>query len=240
MSDTTSYTVDADVFKGMSALFRTADTIKIKALPIGWSIISVSPDHVSMTEFTVPRFKFEKYAEGSEFALSLKDVNAIAKLKGEKASVTIDDGRAYVGTEKGVRIKVPLYAEEDSNIKIPKLQLDDSFPVASEDLADYLNIASGFGPVSMRFSTDMASNKVTVVSEGTVEGREASMTLDAEITTSGYDAKSTFGFDYISDFVKAVGKGTMIIEMSTDYPIKMTADRGWVVSIIIAPRIEQE
>lgn len=241
MSDKASYTVKAEAVKGMAAVFKGNDTVTIVATGTGWSIASVSADHVSMMRFTAPRHMFDTYVEGSTFTLGLKDIEMMARMRCEKVSITLDDGKAVIATEDGakMKVKVPLYVPDDSLPKIPDLNMDSSFEMASDDLADCLGIAKSLNPVSVRFSTDICKDSVTVSSGGAVEGREVSMTYETRVESNGYNVSSAFGFDYVADFIKAVGKGGLAFELSEDFPVRITADRGWVASILIAPRIEE-
>lgn len=238
MDNKVSYKVKAEVIKGMASVFKGNDTVTVKATPIGWSIASVSADHVCMTTFVAPRMLFDTYTEGPEFTMAVKDIKLMVKLKGDMLNIALDDGVVRMSTDTGAKVKVPLYDSNDP-VREPDLRCDTSFTLSCEAITDYIKAAGLLDPAYMKFSTDMGSGKVEVSSSGDVEDRDMAMTFDTSVD-GGYDACSMYGFGYVVPFTEAVGKGPLYIQLGTDYPMKITADRGWRASILIAPRIERE
>lgn len=234
MTESSEYTLPASVFKGMHTLFKGADTLRITPTAIGWSTTVLSADKTYMTSVTVPTGMFSSYKQGGEFVISVNDLALIAKMAGD-VTVTFLDGTVRCATERST-LMIPMYDDDSAPPKVPSLDPVFTATVSSDDIGECISFADTLNSPFVRFNYDANDGKTLTVScEAPVESRR--YWVPVSVDGGDYAAEATYSADTVSSFFKAVGKGLLTISYSTDYPMEIVADRGYVVKIMIAPRV---
>lgn len=234
MNKTVEYSLPASVFKSLHTLFKGADTIRITPTAIGWSMTVLSTDKTYITSVTVPVGMFSSYVQGGELCISVNDLALVGRLKGD---VTLYPGEGTVLCRAGrSALDIPLYSDDSAPPKVPSCDYTFSAVLSSDDIDECIASAGVLDAPFIRFDYDAnESGTLTVSCAAPVESRKYWVEID--VNGGDYAARAAYSAETVASFIKAVGKGMLTISYSTDYPMEITADRGYVVKLMVAPRV---
>lgn len=231
------FTVRASILKGMvSVMSSMTDQIKIVCEDRGISAVAVDPAHVAMVGFNIDKVHMDGYkGDGEEYGIDLPKLNSILKLADNDMDCIIGlDDRLTVQVGNITRKMALVDTASMVTPKIPNLSLDASVSMKASDLQYIMRAVQDIGDTVTIAIHDSA---LKVTSEDDVQSTEYEWTA----ASSEGDAESTFPKDYVMTAVKSIpAQWDTVMELSSDYPMKIvfgTETGGW---FLIALRVESE
>jgi len=215
----------------------------------GLHLKAMDPSQISMVSFTMPKAAFEEYSipEEMRIGINLAQFSSVLSRgkKGEKAELTIEDGRLIVkfyADKRKKTFKVPLIETGERLQREPKIEFKSNVSIRAdafkEALKDAKLVSSHVRLVldPKEFIVEVRGDSGDVKEQFELGGTEVT-----GIKTDG-GAKATFPLQYLEDMVKATNASSnVIINMETDKPLKLEYEiEGAKVIYYLAPRIETE
>jgi proliferating cell nuclear antigen len=215
----------------------------------GLHLKAMDPSQISMVSFTMPKAAFLEYNVSEEIKIGL-DISQLANVlsrgkKGEKAELTIEEGRLVVkfyGEKHKRTFKVPLIESGDRVQKEPKIEFKNSAKIKADAIKETLKDAK---LISSHVRLQLTPEQFIV----DVRGENGD--VKAEFDKGGADvveliantpAKATFPLQYLEDMVKATSASSVVtVNLETDRPLRLEYDiEGAHVVYYLAPRIETD
>ncbi len=215
----------------------------------GLQLKAMDPSQISMVSFTMPKTSFEEYNITEEKRIGV-DISQLASVlargkNGEKAELSIDDGRLVVrfyAAKRKRTFKVPLREAGEKVQREPKIEFKNHAVVKADALREVLKDSK---LVSSHVRLTIAPKEFLVevrgdsgeIKEEFEEGGDEVMEIKTATT-----AKSTFPLQYLEDMLKAAYSNSAVrINLETDKPLKLEYSiEGASVVYYLAPRIETE
>ena len=233
----------SDTLKGLVNIISTLiDEVKFTIGPDGMTLKAVDAAHVAMIEMEVGKDAFESYeADSCEIGLDLDKVKGVLKLasSGDIVSMEQDDthGRLVFKVGNITRRMNLVDTATMNDPKVPQLSLATSISLmvdelqkgirAADTISDHITLRAGpdFFELSCEGDTDSVSLRL-----------EGSSLLGIE---AAEEVRSMFPLDY---FVSALNglKGSILVNMETDFPIALNSQAPFTTKYLLAPRIEEE
>ncbi len=252
------FRVEAARLKAFVAhLEHLVDEAKVTANENGWYVVAVDPAHVAMVDLHLADLadSFERRdgiperIEGDiDFGIDLTKLKEILRLARKDDVVRVildlpdaeDKDRITVEIGRTTRTMPALDTADMANPRVPALDLPAKLTVAANDLLEALKAAES---VSDYVRLTATADGLNICAEGDVD--KVSMDFrhgeqcDVEYVR-GDEGKATslFPLDYVSAFVKAAKAGPLIVQLGTDYPIRVDWDGATKGMWLLAPRIE--
>ncbi len=215
----------------------------------GLHLKAMDPSQISMVSFTMPKSAFEEYSvsEDTRIGVDIGQLSGVLSRgkKGEKAELSIDEGRLIIkfyASKRKKTFKVPLRETGERIQREPKIEFKNHTVLKADALKEALKdakLVSSHVRLSMTpaaFLVEVRGDSGDVREEFEVGGDEV-----VEIKTSE-GAKATFPLQYLEDMMRATSASSQVrINIETDKPLKVEYDiEGANVVYYLAPRIETE
>ncbi len=251
------FRVNAAPLKAFVALLEPlADEVKVTANGDAWHVLAVDPAHVAMVDLTLTDLPYaferragvlERITDDAVFGLDLTKMKEILRLlkKDDAVSFIMDlpdaEDKDRITVEIG-RTKRTMNAIDTADLadpKVPALNLPAKLTVAMKDLLEAVKAAES---VSDHIRLTATREGLNVTAEGDVD--KVSLDLEASVDyVQGEEGKasSLFPLDYLAAFVKAVRDAKveeLVVQLGTDYPIRVDWDGAVKGTYLCAPRIE--
>ena len=212
----------------------------IEYTPDGWRIKAVDAAHVAMIDIMVWRQTamdaYEPDPQIAEVFLPIKKLSDALSVFPDDQPVTLTDNGETTKLDCGKmhRMIRNVAAPDSPRPKIPELELNCIFDLETSEIARMmqkgLSVSDHFrmtcGPEGLRIV--IASDEDEVAYEDP-EKRSA----------DGQLYSSMFPLDY---FVSALNglKGSIMVNMDTDYPVALNSQAPFTTKYLLAPRIEEQ
>ena len=215
----------------------------------GLHLTAMDPSQISMVSFTMPKSAFSEYTipEEMRIGINLAQLSSVLSRgkKGEKAELTVEDGRLvlkFYADKRKKTFKVPLIDTSERLQKEPKIDFKSHVSVKAdafkEALKDAKLVSSHVRLIldPKEFIVEVRGDSGDVKEQFELGGNEVS-----EINT-GDGAKATFPLQYLEDMMKATNSSSNVkINIETDKPLKLEYEmEGAKVIYYLAPRIETD
>lgn len=220
---------------------------QIKIKKNGLELIASDRAVVAVVDFKFSSKNFREYGYNSDISIGINLTNLLQILKRAKSSditeFAISDNKLII-TLKGEstrRFSMPLLEIRDEIPQgIEKLVFPVKLEVQSSALEDGIEDAD---LVSDAITFEVNKDSLSLKAEGDSSSSEIMIDKSKAKFSGDKVAKATYSLDYLKKMIKGrkISENT-IIEFDTNYPMKMTFQRGndVVLSFILAPRIEEE
>lgn len=253
--------LDAAVFREfLKQLNIVMDEVKVVAEEDGWHVKTVDAAHVAMVTLHLPMDSFYSHRidwvrppevgkflpESLEFGIDVeKLLEVVKKAKGTvwfRYQTDRDPGSIEVKMGSETRSTSAVDTSGMANLKFPNLNLPVEFEIPGEAL---LEAVQACGAVSDHVSIEAGPGDegllVVVSAEGDVDKYRREFTEEVKATkVDGQKYRSLFPLDYLLSLLKVVRKETLVVRMSTDYPVEIRWSGRVVGNYALAPRIETE
>ena len=218
-----------------------SDELVVKYLDEGWSIAVVDAAHVAMMSINVWSNVMDEYSvqvssdTERETSIPIDKLAEALSIMPDGLKVEITDDEGIVKVDCGRMHRRIRKSGEYYEKKFPKFDLPCSIPLDTNEIyrmiskssaiSDHLTISCGPDGLSIIISSE--TDNVSYENDD-----ESVRSPDGETHTS------MFPLDY---FVKALGgfRGPVIVELDTDYPMKMFSNDPFPSTDLLAPRIEE-
>ncbi len=233
------------------------DEAKVVADKDGWHVRAVDPAHVAMVELHLTDLidGFERVRSTNaleridgpvEFGIDLTKMREVLRLakKDETVAMTADlpddedRDRIAVSIGRTTRTMAAIDTSGMSDPRVPVLNLPAKLTVAAEDL---LEAAKACESIADHARLTASREGLNVFAEGDTD--KVSFDLEADVAyVQGEEGNATslFPLDYLSAFVKAAKTGPLVVQLGTDYPIRVDWDGPTKGTWLCAPRIETD
>ena len=251
------FRVGAAPLKAFVALLEPlADEVKVTANESGWHVKAVDPAHVAMVDLTLAELPsaferragvLERIADDVVFGLDLTKMKEILRLAKKDDAVAFvldlpdaeDQDRITLEIGRTKRTMAAVDTTDMADPKVPGLNLPAKLTVAMKDLLEAVKAAESVSDHARLTATREGLN---VTAEGDVD--KVSLDLEASVDyVQGEEGRATslFPLDYLAAFVKAVREAKveeLVVQLGTDYPIRVDWDGAVKGTYLCAPRIE--
>ena len=233
----TSKSVLQQIYSIASAL--KVESISIRADESGWKMKMVDPAHVSAVRMVIPKDRFASYelndALATEdgrmedaFAIPADKMRTVLSILEDEVRMEVGDQITFVSGNITRRVGRVLV---DSTPKFPNIQASTNISL------DTTSVIKAMGTVgftdAIRFKTD--GNGTRVWADGDTEDISVSF-ADAK---SESPAEASYPMDYVMSALKALPK-SVVIGYQNDYPMTFSVEDPFEITMLVAPRIEQE
>ncbi len=251
------FRVGAAQLKAFVALLEPlADEVKVTAHADEWHVLAVDPAHVAMLDLTLTELPYaferragvlERTADDVVFGLDLAKMKEILRLvkKDDAVAFTLDlpdaEDKDRITVEIG-RTKRTMNAIDTADLadpEVPALNLPAKLTVAVKDLLEAVKACES---ISDHVRLTATREGLNVTAEGDVD--KVSLDLEAVVDyVQGEEGRATslFPLDYLAAFVKAVRDAKveeLVVQLGTDYPVRVDWDGAVKGTYLCAPRIE--
>ncbi len=239
-------------------LEHLVEEAKVTADKDGWHVLAVDPAHVALVELHLTDLidAFERVRSTNtleridgpvEFGIDLtkmKEVLHLAK-KDETVHMTVDlpddedRDRIAVTIGRTTRTMAAIDTSGMADPKVPALNLPAKLTVAADDLVEAVKACES---VSDRVRLTATREGLNVAAEGDTD--KVSLDLEADVAyVHGGEGQATslFPLDYFSAFVRAAKVAkveALVVQLGTDYPIRVDWEGPTKGTWLCAPRIE--
>ncbi len=250
------FAIKASSLKAFLAhLEHLVDEARVHATEDGWHVLAVDPAHVAMVDLTLTDLldAFERVPstntlrpieEGVEFGIDVTKMKEVLRLAKKDDTVLVivdlpdteDKDRITVEIGRTKRTMSAINTADMSDPKVPALNLPAKLTVRAEDLLEAVKACES---ISDHVRLTATRDGLNILAEGDVD--KVSMDFEADVAyVQGEEGKvsSLFPLDYLSAFVKAAKVGPLVVQLGTDYPIRMDWDGTTKGIYMLAPRIE--
>ncbi len=215
----------------------------------GLHLKAMDPSQISMVSFTMPKEAFVEYSVPEEMKIGV-DISQLANVlsrgkKGEKAELTIEEGRLvvkFLGDKHRRTFKVPLIETGDRVQREPKIEYKNHAKIKADAIKETLKDAKLISS-HVRLQLTPEQFVVDVRGEnGDVKAEFEKGSPELAELESSVPAKATFPLQYLEDMVKATSASSVVlVNLETDRPLKLEYDvEGAKVVYYLAPRIETD
>ncbi len=236
------------------------DEAKVVADKDGWHVRAVDPAHVAMVELHLTDLidGFERVRSTNaleridgpvEFGIDLTKMQEVLRLAKKDDVVKLDidlpdaqdKDRITVQVGRTTRTMNALDTADMADPKLPALNLNAKLTVATQDLSEAVKACES---ISDHIRLTATHDGLNVAAEGDTD--KVSLDLVAEVEyVQGEEgqASSLFPLDYFASFVKAARTAKverLVMQLGTDYPIRVGWDGATKGTYLCAPRIETE
>lgn len=217
------------------------DDLNLEYRPEGWLIEGVDAAHVAMIRMSVDTKAMDEYElDTSDDAerytkIPLKKLSEALSTITEDGSVSITDDGAFVCVDCGrMHRKIRKEGEygPDQKPRIPKLDLACSIAFDTNEI--YAMMKKG-ASISDHIIITCSPDGLKISLDGDTES--ASYENPDVRTEDGQTYTSMFPLDYICDALNGF-RGEVVMELDTNYPLKMMTMDPFVSVYLLAPRIE--
>ncbi len=255
------FALKASSLKAFVALLEhLVDEAKVVADKDGWHVRAVDPAHVAMVDLHLTDLidAFERVRstntleriEGQvDFGLDLVKMKEILRLakKDDTVAMTVDlpsdedKDRIAVTIGRTTRTMAAIDTSGMADPKVPVLNLPAKLTVTAEDLLEAVKACE---PISDHVRLTATLEGLNVFAEGDTD--KVSLDLEADVAyVQGEEGKATslFPLDYFSAFVKAAKVAkveALVVQLGTDYPVRVDWDGATKGTWLCAPRIETD
>lgn len=219
------------------------DDLNLEYQSDGWLIEGVDAAHVAMIRMSVERKAMDEYELNSESdadrytQIPLKKLAEALSTITEDGSVSITDEGAYVRVDCGrMHRKIRKEGEygPDMKPKIPRLNLACSVMLDTNEIYAMMKKGSS---ISDHIVVSCSPDGLTISIVGDTES--ASYENPDARTDDGQTYTSMFPLDYICDALNGF-RGEVVMELDTNYPLKLMTMDPFVSVYLLAPRIEDQ
>lgn len=206
-------------------------------------ITCMDPANVSLIILRMPSSSCIEYnvKENESFGINLSNLATILKRGAKEDDMTTletkdgtKNGRLDIKINQGRKFTVPLIDIEDKSIKIPEL---DFKSVVEMDVKDLQQAVADVKIISDSAWLEVNKDSKFIVSgEGDLSKARIEV---ADVTVkSEQRSKSKYALEYLEKMVTAVKTDKAKVELSTDYPLRLTLNaKAFSVKYILAPRV---
>ncbi len=215
----------------------------------GLHLKAMDPSQISMVSFTMPKEAFVEYSVPEEMKIGV-DISQLSNVlsrgkKGEKAELTIEEGRLvvkFLGDKHRRTFKVPLIETGDRVQREPKIEYKNYAKIKADAIKETLKDAKLISS-HVRLQLSPEQFVVDVRGEnGDVKAEFEKGSPELAELQSSVPAKATFPLQYLEDMVKATSASSVVlVNLETDRPLKLEYEvEGAKVVYFLAPRIETD
>ncbi|MFN7991534.1 MAG: proliferating cell nuclear antigen (pcna) [Candidatus Micrarchaeia archaeon] len=215
----------------------------------GLHLKAMDPSQISMVSFTLPKEAFVEYSVPEEMKIGV-DISQLANVlsrgkKGEKAELTIEEGRLVVkffGEKHRRTFKVPLIETGDRVQREPKIDFKNFARIKADAIKETLKDAKLISShVRLQLTPDLFVVDVRGENGDVKAEFEKGSPELAELNVTA-PAKATFPLQYLEDMVRATSSSSIVlVNLETDRPLKLEYEvEGAKVVYYLAPRIETD
>lgn len=231
----------------IATISELIEETQIKIKKSGIELVASDRAVVAVVDFKFSAKNFREYNYESDAAIGINLTNLLQILKRARSSditeLAISDNKLII-TLKGEstrRFSLPLLdIREEIPQGIEKLVFPVKFEIPSSALEDGIEDAD---LVSDALTFEVTKDALILKAEGDSSSSELIIDKTKAKFSGEKSAKATYSLDYLKKMIKGRKiSENVIIEFDTNYPMKMTFERGSdiVLSFILAPRIEEE
>lgn len=241
---TTKTGVLNELIKPLSAISKEC---VLSVTKTGIEVKLVDPANIALMWVTYPKKMFDKYKVTKDMKIGVEfdPLKSITAPKFNPRSTVIDivtnNTNSPIGEQTTMVLKYDGFTDEISLLdrasirkepKVPKQDYEAKCEISTKRLLKILK--RGEDGEYIWFDI-----KDGVLTTQTYNSKSIAVT---ETDTAKGDAKSLYSVDYLLDIVKAIKSNVVSIEMSTDYPIKLSFDvlELGKAAYMQAPRVESE
>ena len=216
--------------------------LNLEYQPEGWLIEGVDAAHVAMIRMSVDRKAMDEYELNSESdadrytQISLRKLSEALSTITEDGSVSITDDGAFVCVDCGrMHRKIRKEGEygPDRKPRNPKLDLACSVMFDTNEIYAMMKKGSS---ISDHIIITCGPDGLKISLVGDTES--ASYENPDIVTDDGQTYTSMFPLDYICDALNGF-RGEVVMELDTNYPLKLMTMDPFVSVYLLAPRVEE-
>ncbi|MEM5861084.1 MAG: hypothetical protein QXL09_01850 [Candidatus Aenigmatarchaeota archaeon] len=239
---------DLSTFRdSIATISEIIEETQIKIKKNGIELIASDRAVVAVVDFKFSAKNFREYNYESDLAIGINLANLLQILKRARSSditeFLVSDNK-FIITLKGEstrRFSIPLLdIREEIPQGIEKLVFPVKLEISSSALEDGIEDAD---LVSDALTFEVTKDALILKAEGDSSSSELIISKDKAKFYGEKNAKATYSLDYLKKMIKGRKiSENVIIEFDTNYPMRMTFERGSdiALSFILAPRIEEE
>ena len=225
----------------LASVIRCAEAIGADVIPIesssdGWGMTIADTAHIAMLKIFISMHRFQEFQCPEEFRFAVKTAKLRSTLKmipDESLSIEVNEwGCSIAGARVRCNVSnVAMYSAE--KLRFPKIDLPvavvldtkELIPVVSASLSDVITI--GCSPEGL---------KVIMKADGL---EHDDITFHDSEVVSDVSAESQYPAPYVVNALKAL-PSTVLLSMSSDYPMTLSATEPFDITYLLAPRIEED
>ena len=216
---------------------------KIKISEFGLSIVAIDPANVSMISLKIPKSSFAEFdSEDETLGISLDSLKKTLKRCKSTSQLVLEKN------ENKLELKIEDKTKKNFSLNLIEIDSEDKeFPAHLEfttsvlanptELIESIEDAAVVADSCLFISNE---NKFIVEAKDLNSAR-TEFSADAA-TVTGADAKSRYGIDYLTKFLKASKQfDTTTLNFSSDHPLRVDfVSSLMTLSFLLAPRIETD
>lgn len=238
----------------LAQVAHLVDEAKVVASQDGWHVRTVDPAHVAMIDvrltdlidcFERRNGVLERIDEDVAFGMDVEKLLALVK-KAKKddtihlsADLPDDLDRDRLTVEIGAmrRTMASIDTSGMSDPKVPVLNLHARVEIAAATL---LEAAKACEDITDHVRLTATRDGLNVFGEGDVDKMSMDFRrgTECEVEMPGDTWTSLFPLDYLTAFLKVVKDEKLVVQLDTDYPIRVDWEGATRGTFLLAPRIE--
>lgn len=216
---------------------------KIKINEFGLSIVAIDPANVSMISLKIPKSSFEEFDSKDEsLGVNLDSLKKSLKRCKPTSQLILEKN------ENKLELKIEDKTKKSFSLNLIEIDSEDKeFPAHLEFTTTVL--ANGQELIESIEDAQVVSDSCLFISKENkfiVEAKDLNSArtefgTDAA-TVNGSDAKSRYGIDYLTKFLKAARHfDSTTLNFSSDHPLRVDFfSQSMTLSFLLAPRIETD
>lgn len=222
----------------MTLVATQTDEVTIRPDSDGWSIMAVSPDHVTLMKATIPTEAFTDYEVWETFAVKADDVLKSLPTSSDTVDIDISTGRLVMKAD-GYRYRKALLAPEENVPRMPSLNVETEVVTSVDGLLRITSQGDAkYGQVILQ-----VTDEAFIASVEDEQGLGAS--LEIPVKDCGLlvgNARCLYPLSAWVPFLKALPKGAELdIQFDSDYPLTASYTSPMLTfTWMVAPHIVQE
>jgi len=244
--------VDGTLLKNCIApIEELINEVQFKAEPEQLSVIDMDPANVAMVIFRLPKASCIEYDVEKEkvekFGLNLANFTAILKRAGKDDFVVLEtkEGKIHIKISGNFNreFTMPLLEEDGDSKqqKEPELKETVTMDATTKIITDSIKDVE---LVSESASFEVTAGHLALIGQGDLSSVRVdidasdALKIEGEI---GDKIRSKYAIEYLIKMLKPSISKEMKIELSKDYPLRITyKNDGFFLRYILAPRVENE
>ena len=227
----------------LGSIDTLVDDATFKIEDEGLTFRGMDPSHVALIDVKASSMSFEKWNIKTPGLMSVR-VKELAKIikgldKKESIHLNFENNILSVNTKQS-KTQLKTFDHSSTDTPLPKIPYNTTICISFNDfikalkqieiVSDYVTFEADNNIFKVSGKGDNGSNERTF---------ERGMEELAELRTQEIST-STYSLEYLLPFLKAVKPGTIIIQYSTQKPVKLTVklDNSSTIEFYLAPRVE--
>lgn len=237
--------IDSRLLKTVLAIVNTQGVteVTVEMSPEGWSMYTMSYDHISMCQARIPSSMFEEYPvnerdEPRYFAFTPSKFLDVLKHHTGTIDLQIEQGRATVSSGS-LRTTFALPEPAPTEKRIPDLQIPVTAFVSAEEVRKLISATDYDNQTTIKFDCS-ASMGVKSIDEA---GFGSTLILTPEIYDHPDDpVRATYSMVNVDRFLRSLPKDIFVeMRLGADLPLMITVEEdSYSVVWMLAPIIEDD